>query len=91
MRKLADLYFMFKMYKSAYGFYHTAKKDFQSDEAWNYYAGAAEMSALAQYMQVQVHHYFIYFYLRRSLRSNAGIGAGYLVSFYESSNIAPSS
>ena len=51
MRKLADLYFMFKMYKSAYGFYHTAKKDFQSDEAWNYYAGAAEMSALAQYMQ----------------------------------------
>ena len=37
--------------KSAYGFYHAAKKDFQSDEAWNYYAGAAEMSALAQYMQ----------------------------------------
>ena len=60
MRKLADLYFMFKMYKSAYGFYHTAKKDFQSDEAWNYYAGAAEMSALAQYMQVQVHHDFIF-------------------------------
>ena len=30
MRKLADFYFMFKMYKSAYGFYHTAKKDFQA-------------------------------------------------------------
>ena len=24
---------------------------FQSDEAWNYYAGAAEMCALAQFMQ----------------------------------------
>lgn len=24
---------------------------FQNDEAWNYYAGAAEMSALAQFMQ----------------------------------------
>ena len=23
----------------------------QSDEAWNYYAGAAEMAALAQFMQ----------------------------------------
>jgi hypothetical protein len=26
---------------------------FQTDEAWNYYAGAAEMAALAQFMQVQ--------------------------------------
>ena len=25
--------------------------NFQSDEAWNYYAGAAEMSALSQFMQ----------------------------------------
>ena len=26
----------------------------QSDEAWNYYAGAAEMSALAQFMQADL-------------------------------------
>ena len=26
---------------------------FQTDEAWNYYAGAAEMAALAQFMQVR--------------------------------------
>ena len=26
---------------------------FQTDEAWNYYAGAAEMAALAQFMQVK--------------------------------------
>ena len=50
MRKLADLYFMFKMYKSAYGFYHTAKKDFQSDEAWPYYASAVECAALSMFM-----------------------------------------
>jgi len=25
----------------------------QTDEAWNYYAGAAEMAALAQFMQVR--------------------------------------
>ena len=29
MRKLGDLYFMFKLYKQAYNCYHTAKKDFQ--------------------------------------------------------------
>ncbi|CAB4069174.1 TRAPPC8 [Lepeophtheirus salmonis] len=51
VRKLADLYFMFKLYKHAYGCYHSIKKDFQSDEAWNYYAGAAEMSALSSFMQ----------------------------------------
>ena len=29
LRKLADLFFMLKMYKAAYNHYHTAKKDFQ--------------------------------------------------------------
>ena len=28
LRKMADLYFMFKMYKQAYTHYHTSKKDF---------------------------------------------------------------
>ncbi|XP_059098222.1 trafficking protein particle complex subunit 8-like [Tigriopus californicus] len=51
MRKLGDLYFMFKLYKQAYNCYHSVKKDFQSDEAWNYYAGVAEMCALSQFMQ----------------------------------------
>jgi len=51
MRKLGDLYFMCRLYKQAYGCYHQCKKDFQSDEAWNYYAGAAEMSALSLFMQ----------------------------------------
>eukprot|EP00095_Tigriopus_kingsejongensis_P009758 maker-scaffold422_size175911-snap-gene-0.34 protein:Tk09758 transcript:maker-scaffold422_size175911-snap-gene-0.34-mRNA-1 annotation:"trafficking protein particle complex subunit 8" len=51
MRKLGDFYFMFKLYKPAYSCYHACKKDFQSDEAWNYFAGAAEMCALSQFMQ----------------------------------------
>ena len=29
LRKMADLYFVLKMYKHAYNHYHTAKKDFQ--------------------------------------------------------------
>ena len=29
LRKLGDLYFLFKLYKLAYNCYHTAKKDFQ--------------------------------------------------------------
>ena len=28
LRKMADLYFMLKLYKHAYNHYHTAKKDF---------------------------------------------------------------
>ena len=51
MRRLGDIYFMLKLYKLAYSSYHTAKRDFQSDEVWNYYAGAAEMAALSQFMQ----------------------------------------
>jgi hypothetical protein len=29
IRKLGDLYFMLKLYKHSYTYYHTAKKDFQ--------------------------------------------------------------
>lgn len=54
MRRLGDIYFMLKLYKLAYSCYHTAKRDFQSDEVWNYYAGAAEMAALSQFMQGSV-------------------------------------
>jgi len=50
VRKLADLYFMMKMYKSAYNYYYISKKDFQTDEAWPYYAPAVELTALAMFM-----------------------------------------
>jgi len=50
VRKLADLYFLMKMYKQSYSYYHTAKKDFQMDEAWTLYAAAAELTALSSFM-----------------------------------------
>ena len=32
MRKLADLYFLMRMYKPAYNYAYISKKDFQTDE-----------------------------------------------------------
>ena len=40
MRRMADLAFMFQLYEVAYQTYHTAKRDFNNDHAWLYYAGA---------------------------------------------------
>uniref|UniRef100_A0A1Y9IS66 Trafficking protein particle complex subunit 8 n=1 Tax=Anopheles merus TaxID=30066 RepID=A0A1Y9IS66_ANOME len=50
-RKLGDLYFMFSHYSLAFQAYHQAKRDFNADSAWQYYAGALEMAALAAHMQ----------------------------------------
>ncbi|XP_055625698.1 trafficking protein particle complex subunit 8 [Toxorhynchites rutilus septentrionalis] len=50
-RKLGDLYFMFGHYYLAFQSYHQAKRDFNADSAWQYYAGALEMAALAAFMQ----------------------------------------
>jgi len=50
VRKLADLYFLMKLYKPAYNYFYIAKKDFLSDEAWPYYAAAVELAALAMFM-----------------------------------------
>uniref|UniRef100_A0A6B2EI91 Protein with involvement in meiosis gsg1 n=1 Tax=Phlebotomus kandelakii TaxID=1109342 RepID=A0A6B2EI91_9DIPT len=50
-RKIGDLYFMFGHYASAFQAYHQAKRDFNADSAWQYYAGALEMAALAAFMQ----------------------------------------
>lgn len=50
-RKLADLYFLFGNYNLAFNYYHQAKRDFYADSAWQFYAGALEMAALAAFMQ----------------------------------------
>lgn len=49
-RKLGDLYFMFGNYNMAFQAYHQAKRDFNADSAWQYYAGALEMAALSAFM-----------------------------------------
>ncbi|KAK9889952.1 hypothetical protein WA026_008761 [Henosepilachna vigintioctopunctata] len=50
VRKLGDLCFMFEKYSSAFQAYHLAKRDFHTDQAWLYYAGALEMAALSAFM-----------------------------------------
>uniref|UniRef100_T1GTT1 TPPC8 first Ig-like domain-containing protein n=1 Tax=Megaselia scalaris TaxID=36166 RepID=T1GTT1_MEGSC len=49
-RKLGDLYFMFGHYNMAFQAYHQAKRDFNADSAWQYYAGALEMASLSAFM-----------------------------------------
>ncbi|XP_055378418.1 trafficking protein particle complex subunit 8 [Condylostylus longicornis] len=49
-RKLGDLYFMFGHYNLAFQAYHQAKRDFNADSAWQYFAGALEMAALSAFM-----------------------------------------
>ena len=50
VRRMADLYFIMKLFKPAYNYSYIAKKDFQADEAWPYYASALELAALAMFM-----------------------------------------
>nr|CAD7568876.1 unnamed protein product [Timema californicum] len=54
LRRLGDLCFMFGHYSLAFQAYHTAKRDFNADQAWLYYAGALEMAALSAFMQGEV-------------------------------------
>ncbi|XP_047443113.1 trafficking protein particle complex subunit 8 [Mugil cephalus] len=51
IRKLADLCFLVQHYELAYSCYHTAKKDFLSDQAMLYAAGALEMAAVSAFLQ----------------------------------------
>jgi hypothetical protein len=54
LRRLGDLCFMFGHYSLAFQAYHSAKRDFNADQAWLYYAGALEMAALSAFMQGEV-------------------------------------
>ncbi|XP_068148703.1 LOW QUALITY PROTEIN: trafficking protein particle complex subunit 8 [Drosophila tropicalis] len=54
-RKLGDLYFMFGHYNLAFQAYHQAKRDFNADSAWQYYAGALEMAALSAFQLGTAH------------------------------------
>ncbi|XP_051953858.1 trafficking protein particle complex subunit 8-like isoform X2 [Xyrauchen texanus] len=51
IRKMADLCFLVQHYELAYNFYHSAKKDFLSDQAMLYAAGALEMAAVSAFLQ----------------------------------------
>lgn len=49
-RKLGDLAFLVQNYELAYNSYHTAKRDFNNEHAWFYFAGALEMAAISAFM-----------------------------------------
>ena len=49
LRQLADVAFLLQSYDLAFQSYHQVKKDFQSSNAWLYYAGAL-VSEHAQYL-----------------------------------------
>uniref|UniRef100_A0A6P7FSR0 Trafficking protein particle complex subunit 8 n=1 Tax=Diabrotica virgifera virgifera TaxID=50390 RepID=A0A6P7FSR0_DIAVI len=53
IRKMGDLYFMLGQYSLAFQTYHLAKREYNTDQAWLYYAGALEMAALAAFMANQ--------------------------------------
>lgn len=46
-RKFADLAMCLGLYEVAYNSYYAARKEFQSEGAWTYYAGASESAAFA--------------------------------------------
>ncbi|XP_048577205.1 trafficking protein particle complex subunit 8 isoform X2 [Nematostella vectensis] len=50
LRKLGDLAFLVQNYDLAYTCYHAAKRDFNSEHVWFYFAGALEMAAISVFM-----------------------------------------
>ena len=53
-RKLGDLAFLVQNYEFAYNSYHTAKRDFNHEHAWFYFAGALVSEGLSDdHMNVQ--------------------------------------
>uniref|UniRef100_A0A1I7ZCP8 Trafficking protein particle complex subunit 8 n=1 Tax=Steinernema glaseri TaxID=37863 RepID=A0A1I7ZCP8_9BILA len=50
LRRLADLAFLFGLYSYAYPIYHSLRKDFATDQAWLYHAGASEMAAISKFL-----------------------------------------
>ncbi|ORY05323.1 hypothetical protein K493DRAFT_204561 [Basidiobolus meristosporus CBS 931.73] len=54
MRRLADFAFMLRDYKFALSVYDTVKKDYSTDKAWKYFAGAYEMMGLCSLMMENI-------------------------------------
>ncbi|XP_047140393.1 trafficking protein particle complex subunit 8 isoform X2 [Hydra vulgaris] len=61
-RRLGDLAFLIQHYELAYSSYHSAKREFNNDHAWVYFAGALEMASVSAFMlgaaRVYPVHYF---------------------------------
>ena len=53
-RKLGDLAFLVQNYELAYNSYHTAKRDFNNEHAWFYFAGALVSDWVIVYMMYSI-------------------------------------
>ena len=53
VRKLADLFFLCQMFEHAFSYYHSIRKDFSNEQAWLHAAGASEMAAFSNFMQLR--------------------------------------
>ncbi|XP_053203719.1 trafficking protein particle complex subunit 8-like [Panonychus citri] len=73
-RKFADLTMCLGLYDVAYNSYYAARKEFQSEGAWLYYAGASEAAAIASYLLNKFQKYYldqaIVYYLESSKSSH---------------------
>lgn len=67
IRRLGDLAFLLGHYELAYNSYHSAKKDFESDQAWLHYAGATEMAALSVFLQNNLNRNIPFHYFDKAL------------------------
>eukprot|EP00795_Rhopilema_esculentum_P001366 gene1366-15771_t len=61
-RKLGDLAFLVQHYELAFNSYHAAKREFNNDHAWLYFAGALEMAAISAFMQGPQRTYPVHYF-----------------------------
>ncbi|CAN0158456.1 unnamed protein product [Lampetra planeri] len=69
VRKMADLCFLVQLYDLAYNCYHTAKKDFEGEQAWLYMAGALEMAALSVFLQPSAQRQYPAHYMEKAIQT----------------------
>uniref|UniRef100_T1L348 Uncharacterized protein n=2 Tax=Tetranychus urticae TaxID=32264 RepID=T1L348_TETUR len=83
-RKFADLTMCLGLYDVAYASYYAARKEFQSEGAWLYYAGASEAAAIASYLLNKFQKYYldqaIVYYLESSKSSHLAARATLFVT-----------
>ncbi|XP_070575139.1 trafficking protein particle complex subunit 8-like [Ptychodera flava] len=72
MRRLADLAFLVQNYDLAYQSYHSAKREYNNDNAWMYFAGALEMAAVSLFMQSNPQKAFPTHYMESAITTYQG-------------------
>uniref|UniRef100_A0A7M5V1Y5 Trafficking protein particle complex subunit 8 n=2 Tax=Clytia hemisphaerica TaxID=252671 RepID=A0A7M5V1Y5_9CNID len=61
-RRLGDLSFLVQHYDLAYNSYHSAKREFNNDHAWLYFAGSLEMAAISAFLTPNNKNYPVHYF-----------------------------